>query len=109
MNTEEYSRILKGYHPRGMWSTKYDYYNNSPLPNIGLYRHYALEANEVKKQLQQLLEHGVIRPSTSPYGSPIIIVQKKDVTWRMCTDYKALKKITLNNQYPLPRIDGLLD
>jgi hypothetical protein len=63
----------------------------------------------VKKQLQQLLEQGVIRPSTSPCGSPIIIVPKKDGTWRMCIDYRALNKITLKNQYPLPRIDDLLD
>jgi hypothetical protein len=63
----------------------------------------------VKKQLQQLLEQGVIRPSTSPCGSPIIIVPKKDGTWRMCINYRALNKITLKNQYPLPRIDDLLD
>jgi hypothetical protein len=68
-----------------------------------------MEVNEIKKQLQQLLEQGVIRPSTSPCGSPIIIVPKKDGTWRMCIDYRALNKITLKNQYPLPRIDDLLD
>jgi hypothetical protein len=54
---------------------------DSPLLNIGFYRQSILEANEVKKQLQQLLEQGVIRPSTSPFGSPIIIVSKKDGTW----------------------------
>lgn len=62
----------------------------------------------MKKQLQQLLEQGVIRPSTSPWGSPIIIVPKNDGTWRMCIDYRVLNKITLKNRYPLPRID-LLD
>jgi hypothetical protein len=51
----------------------------------------------------------VIRPSTSPCGSPIIIVPKKDGTWRMCTDYRALNKITLKNRYPLPRINDILD
>jgi hypothetical protein len=51
----------------------------------------------------------VIRPSTSPCGSPIIIVPNKDGTWITCIYYKALNKITLNNQYPLPRIDDLLD
>jgi len=81
----------------------------SPLSNIGLYRESVLEADEVKKQLQQLLEQGVIRPSTSPCGSPIIIVPKKDGTWQMCIDYRALNKITLKNRYPLPRIDDLLD
>jgi hypothetical protein len=51
----------------------------------------------------------VIRPSTSPCGSPITIVPKKEGTWRMCIDYRALNKITLKNQYPLPRIHNLLD
>jgi hypothetical protein len=81
----------------------------SPLPNIELYTQFILEANEIKKQLQQLLEKHVIRPSTSPCGSPIIIVPKKDGTWRMCIDYRALNEITLKNRYPPPRIDDLLD
>jgi hypothetical protein len=51
----------------------------------------------------------VIRASTSPCGSTIIIVPKKDGTWRMCINYKALNKITLKNWYPLPKIDDLLD
>jgi hypothetical protein len=51
----------------------------------------------------------VIRPSTPPCRSPIIIVPKKDGTWRMCMYYRALNKITLKNQYPLARIDDLLD
>jgi hypothetical protein len=84
------------------------FFPNSPLPNIGLYRQSILEANEVKKQLQQLLEQGVILPSNSPCGSPIIIVPKKDGTWRMCINYRALNKIVLKNRYPLPRIDDLL-
>ena len=82
---------------------------NSPLSDIGLYRQSITEVNEVKKQLQQLLEQGVIRQSTSPCGSPIIIVSKKDGTWRMCIDYRALNNITLKNQYPLPRINDPLD
>jgi hypothetical protein len=51
----------------------------------------------------------VIQPIHSPCGSPIIIVPKKDGTWRMCIDYRALNNITLKNWYPLPRIDDLLD
>jgi hypothetical protein len=81
----------------------------SPLPNIGLYRKSIIEEDEVKKQLKHLLEQGVIRPSTSPCGSPIIMVPKKDGSWRMCIDYRALNKITIKNRYPLPRIDDLLD
>jgi Reverse transcriptase (RNA-dependent DNA polymerase) len=52
---------------------------------------------------------GLIEPSTSPYGTPILFVQKKDGTLRMCIDYRALNKLTVKNRYPLPRIDDLFD
>ena len=57
----------------------------------------------------ELIDHGFIRPSKSPYGSPILFVKKKDGSLRMCIDYRALNKITIKNKYPLPRIDELLD
>ena len=56
-----------------------------------------------------MLKKGFIRPSTSPWGSPIVLVRKKDVSWRICIDYRALDKITIKNRYPLPRIDDLID
>ena len=56
-----------------------------------------------------MLEKWVIRPSTSPCGSPIVLVPKKDGTWRMCMDFRALNKIMLKNHYPLPRIADFLD
>eukprot|EP00253_Pinus_taeda_P026350 PITA_26350 len=68
----------------------------------------ALENAEIKKQIQELLEKG-FRPSISPCGFPIVLVRKKDGSWRMCIDYRALNKITIKNRYPLPRIDDLLD
>ncbi|XP_059067200.1 uncharacterized protein LOC131858147 [Cryptomeria japonica] len=80
-----------------------------PLPNIGMYRLSVLQNEEIKKQVQELVEKGVIRPSTSPCGSPIVLVPKKDGSWRMCIDYRALNKIIIKNRYPLPRIDDLLD
>ena len=67
------------------------------------------ERQELDKQLQYLLEWGYIRPSTSPYGAPVLFVKKKDGTMRMCVDYRALNKITVKNKYPLPRINELLD
>jgi hypothetical protein len=99
----------KGKPPKREVEHKIQLLLDSPLPNIGLYRQSVLEADKVKKQWQQLLEQGVIRPSTSPCGSPIIIVPKKDGNWRMCINYRALNKITLKNCYPLPKIDELLD
>ena len=67
------------------------------------------ELDELRKQLDQLLKAGFIKPSTSPYGAPILFVRKKDGTLRMCVDYRGLNKITRKNRHPLPRIDELLD
>ena len=67
------------------------------------------EREEMQKHLKDLTEAGLIEPSTSPYGSPVLFVPKKDGGLRMCIDYRALNKLTLSNGYPLPRIDDLLD
>ena len=80
-----------------------------PLPNIGMYKMSVMESIEIKNQIQELLNKGIIRPSSSPCGSPIVLVPKKDRTWRMCVDFRALNKITVKNHYSLPRIDDLLD
>ena len=83
--------------------------SDASLPNIGMYRLSVIENEEIKKQIQELFDKGFICPSASPCGSPIILVPKKDGTWRMCVDFRALNKITIKNHYPLPRIDDLLD
>jgi hypothetical protein len=68
-----------------------------------------MENKEIKCQIEELLQKGHIRPSSSPCGSPIVLVQKKDRTWRLCIDYRDLNKITVQNRYPISRIDDLLD
>jgi hypothetical protein len=68
-----------------------------------------IELKELKKQLKELLDKGLIRPGTSPYGSPVLFVKKKDGSLRLCIDYRALNKVTIKNKYPLPRVDDLLD
>ena len=68
-----------------------------------------MENDEIKHQIQEILQKGHIRPSSSPYGNPIVLVQKKDRTWQLCIDYIALNKIKVKNRYPILRIDDLLD
>jgi hypothetical protein len=79
------------------------------LPNGPIYQCSVLENDEIKRQIQELLQKGHIRPSSSPCGSSIVLVQKKDGTWRLCIDYRALNKITIWNRYSIPQIDDLLD
>ncbi|GJX76197.1 putative reverse transcriptase domain-containing protein [Tanacetum coccineum] len=64
---------------------------------------------ELSNKLQELSDRGFIRPSTSPWGAPILFVKNKDGSFRMCIDYRELNKLTVNNRYPLPRIDALFD
>ncbi|GJV81429.1 putative reverse transcriptase domain-containing protein [Tanacetum coccineum] len=73
------------------------------------YRLAPSEMKELSKQLQELSEKGFIRPSSSPWGAPVLFVKKKDGSFRMCIDYRELNKLTIKNRYPLPRIDDLFD
>ncbi|GKB92863.1 putative reverse transcriptase domain-containing protein [Tanacetum coccineum] len=73
------------------------------------YRLTPSEMQELSNQLQELSDRGFIRPSTSPWGDPVLFVKKKDGSFRMCIDYRELNKITVKNRYPLPRIDDLFD
>jgi hypothetical protein len=67
------------------------------------------ELVELKKQIDELLEKGYIRPSTSPWAAPVLFMEKKDGTKRMCIDYIALNEVAVKNKYPLPRIEDLFD
>nr|GEY67577.1 putative reverse transcriptase domain-containing protein [Tanacetum cinerariifolium] len=73
---------------------------------------YRLALSEMKKlsdQLKELADKGFIRPSSSPWGAPVLFVKKKDGSFRMCIDYRELNKLTMKNRYPLPKIDDLFD
>ncbi|GKE33027.1 putative reverse transcriptase domain-containing protein, partial [Tanacetum coccineum] len=73
------------------------------------YRLASSEMKELSVQLQELLEKGFIRPSSSPWGAPVLFVKKKDGSFRMCIDYRELNKLTIKTRYPLLRIDDLFD
>ncbi|GKD58315.1 putative reverse transcriptase domain-containing protein [Tanacetum coccineum] len=73
------------------------------------YRLAPSKMKELSKQLQELSDKGFIRPSSSPWGAPVLFVKKKDGSFRMCVDYWELNKLTVKNRYPLPRIGDLFD
>ena len=73
------------------------------------YRMAANELAEVKRQIEELESKGYVRPSSSPWGAPVLLVKKKDGSERMVIDYRALNEVTIKNKYPLPRIDDLFD
>ena len=67
------------------------------------------ELEELKKQIKELQDKGFIHPSSSPWGAPVIFVDKKDGNQKMCVDFQSLNEVTIKNRYPLPRIDDLFD
>ena len=68
-----------------------------------------VELQELKVQLHELFDKGFIRPSTSPWGAPVLFVKKKDKTLRLRIEYQQLNRVMIKNRYPLPRIDDLFD
>jgi len=73
------------------------------------YRIAPAEFVERKKQIEEFMAKQFIRPSTSPWEAPVLLVKKKDGSSRLCVDYKVLNKMTMKNKYPLPKIDDLMD
>jgi hypothetical protein len=80
-----------------------------PLPDGPVYQCSLMENDKIRCKNQYLLQKGHIRPKSSPCRSLIVLVQKKDGTWQLCIDYRALNKITVMNRYPIPRIDDLIE
>jgi hypothetical protein len=73
------------------------------------YRMPVNELVELKKQIAELQAKGFIRPSSSPWGAPVLFVEKKDETQRMCVDYRSLNEVTIKNKYRFPRIEDMFD
>ena len=78
-------------------------------PNRAPYRVSYAQQEEILTQVNELVEKGMIRPSSSPFCSPVLLVQKKDGSYRMCIDYRALNKNTIKNRFPVPCIEDIFD
>ncbi|MCO5596997.1 hypothetical protein L7F22_051069 [Adiantum nelumboides] len=81
----------------------------SSPPNKPPYRVSQAQQEEIMRQVNELVEKGMVRPSSSPFCSPVLLVQKKDGTYHMCVDYRALNRITIKNRFPVPRVEDLFD
>jgi hypothetical protein len=77
--------------------------------NVKPYRYSPSQKDEIESQLQDMLRNGIIRPSVSPFASPVLLVKKKDGSWCFCVDYRRVNALTVKNKYPMPVVDELLD
>lgn len=109
---EEFETVfeeLVGLPERKPWDHKIPLLPGTKPVNIRPYRYTPEQKNEIEAQVKDMLKRGLITPSVSPFSSPVLLVKKKDQTWRFCIDFRHLNAITIKASYPMPVIDELLD
>jgi hypothetical protein len=108
----EFQHLLeepKGIPPSRIFDHKIPLKEGHTSINVRPYRYAHCQKNEIERQVIEMLNTRLIRPSTSPFSSPILLVKKKDGSWRFCTDYRALNAVTIKDRFPIPTVDDMLD
>ena len=95
--------------PRRDTSHQNDFIPGASLPNKAAYRLTPQENQEVRRQVQGLLDKALVQKSPRPCPVPVVLTPKKDGEWQMCTDSRAINKITIRYRFPLPRMDDMMD
>ncbi|GKF51096.1 hypothetical protein Tco_0147563, partial [Tanacetum coccineum] len=106
---EVFPKDLPGIPPTRQVEFQIDLILGATLIARAPYRLAPSEMKELSEQLQELSDKGFIRPSSLPWGPPVLFVKKKDGSFRMCIDYRELNKLMVKNRYPLSRINNLFD
>ncbi|KAH0643579.1 hypothetical protein KY289_034553 [Solanum tuberosum] len=109
----QYHKILSEHkilpHPRGPFDHKIPLQNGTKPVNIRPYKYSAMKKDIIEKLVNNMLQQGVIQYSNNPFSSPVVVVVKKNGTWRLCVDYRELNQCTIKDKFPIPIIDDLLD
>ncbi|XP_074271624.1 uncharacterized protein LOC141595557 [Silene latifolia] len=94
---------------RGVYDHRIPLMTDAQPVNIRPYRYPLKQRDTIERLVQEMMDQGIIQPSCSPFASPVVLVGKKDGTWRLCVDYRELNKRTVKDKFPIPVVDELID